>query len=392
MTLLAHEATVSPINILIGGDLCPVNRYERIFIEGDPHTILGSFVPLALSADLFVSNLECPLIEHPAPIVKTGPVLGVSPRCSAGLKSIGLHALGLANNHIMDHGASGLYSTLSACASEGISVFGAGATLEEARRIHVYETKGMRIGLCAMAEREWSLATPQTPGASPLDLLDFVRQMREVKKKVDFLIVLLHAGGEGYEMPSPDLMNKCRFLVEEGANIVTCQHSHCVGTYENYQGQLIVYGQGNFIFDYASHGISGKRGIFIAVGIEADGSRHTRLLPFTQKERQGGIEPLPELENMKLMQEFEKRSETILDPQFLYNAWESHCDKRKLVMLNKILGYGRFLRRLNKNGLLIDIRGKSYIKNLLDIVQNESASEALFTSLRAMLKETENHR
>ena len=33
-----------------------------------------------------------------------------------------------------------------------------------------------------------------------------------------------------------------------GADVVLCQHSHCIGCYEQYEGAHILYGQGNFHF------------------------------------------------------------------------------------------------------------------------------------------------
>ena len=38
-------------------------------------------------------------------------------------------------------------------------------------------------------------------------------------------------------------------MTQKGADLVICQHSHCVGSYEEYEGSTIVYGQGNFIFN-----------------------------------------------------------------------------------------------------------------------------------------------
>ena len=39
-------------------------------------------------------------------------------------------------------------------------------------------------------------------------------------------------------------------MVQKGADLVVCQHSHCIGCYESYKGSTIIYGQGNFIFDH----------------------------------------------------------------------------------------------------------------------------------------------
>lgn len=65
----------------------------------------------------------------------------------------------------------------------------------------------------------------------------------------DYTIVLYHGGKEHYRFPSPNLQKYCRKFIEKGANIVICQHSHCIGCEENYKNGKIIYGQGNFLFD-----------------------------------------------------------------------------------------------------------------------------------------------
>lgn len=377
---------MSSLNILIGGDVCPVNRYEDMFRRGDQDEILGPLVARVQQADLFVANLECPLIEESSPILKTGPVLGVPTSCALGLKAMGLHAVGLANNHILDHGAAGLDSTLKACSAIGIPTFGAGATLEEARHILIKDVCGMRVGLLAMAEREWSIATGTTPGANPMDLIEFVRQMKECRKQVDVLVVLLHAGSEGYELPSPGLRKVCQFLVEEGASVVACQHSHCVGSYETYLGRPIVYGQGNFIFDYDSHGYKGKDGILISLEIQDTGEMAFELVPFTQGTTRAGLVAMPPDKEDRFRKAFESRSHSLLQEGHVEACWEAFCHAWSISLLDEVLGHGRILRRLNQNGALIRLRGKPYLKNLLSIFQNESGVEAMNTLLRSKLK------
>lgn len=372
------------MRLLIGGDVCPINRYVDLFTQGSPDEILGPCAPWARSADLFVANLECPIILEPTPIAKTGPVLGTPASSARCLRSLGLHAMGLANNHIMDHGPAGLRSTLQACAAEGIATFGAGPNLAEAMRPLLLEVKGLRVGILGLAEREWSLAGPAAPGANPLDPIQFVRSMKEWRGRMDLLVVLLHGGSEGYPLPSPDLQKTCRFLVEEGANVVACQHSHCVGSYETYQDQLIVYGQGNFIFDHPSH--RHPEGLLIALDVATDGTTSYELVPFTQGTGTAGLAALPEAAEAEFRSELESRSRAMARPGYVEDAWEAHCRDRRLPLMNVVLDHGRLLRRLNQHGAILDWRGKDYTRNLLSIVQNETHLEALTTMLRDQLK------
>src|ERR1043166_6056177 len=123
--------------IIIGGDLCPANRNAEYFCKGGAHGLFSDLLDELTAADLSVANLECPLIEQPNPIPKTGPVLEGPASAIQGLLQSHFQCLGLANNHILDHGAPGLESTLRACAAAGIQTFGAGRNLREASQMLV---------------------------------------------------------------------------------------------------------------------------------------------------------------------------------------------------------------------------------------------------------------
>ncbi len=52
------------INILIGGDICPIGRNQPFFVRGDAKSIFGDLLVEFEKADLSVANLECPLIDE----------------------------------------------------------------------------------------------------------------------------------------------------------------------------------------------------------------------------------------------------------------------------------------------------------------------------------------
>lgn len=159
------------------------------------------------------------------------------------------HFLTLANNHILDQGAQGLASTMQTLDAAGIAYAGAGHTRAEARKPWIRQVGDQKIGIYCCAEHEFSIAPPDSPGANPFDPLESFDDVASLRKDCDYLIVLYHGGKEHYRYPSPNLQKICRKFVRAGANLVVCQHSHCVGCKEDYQDGTIVYGQGNFLFD-----------------------------------------------------------------------------------------------------------------------------------------------
>jgi poly-gamma-glutamate synthesis protein (capsule biosynthesis protein) len=130
----------------------------------------------------------------------------------------------------------------------GLSVVGAGDNIDEAKAPFVTHLEGQRVVVYSMAEREYSIADERTPGANPLDLIRCVQAIQSHKKGGVF-IVLIHGGLEFYSFPSPELVRRCRFLVEMGADDVVCSHTHCPLPWEFHANRPIVYGLGNLVFE-----------------------------------------------------------------------------------------------------------------------------------------------
>src|SRR5438552_15603923 len=99
-------------DIVIGADICPIEGNKPYFLAGDAKALLNDVLSELQQADLCIANLECPLVEEATPAVKTGPVFGEPGDCIRGIRAAGIDVLGLANNHILDHGAPGLKNTL----------------------------------------------------------------------------------------------------------------------------------------------------------------------------------------------------------------------------------------------------------------------------------------
>jgi poly-gamma-glutamate capsule biosynthesis protein CapA/YwtB (metallophosphatase superfamily) len=113
------------MSILIGGDLCPTGSNLPLFEKGDGAALLGECVSEFQKADLSVVNLECPLIREESPIEKEGPILDAPVDCVKGFRAMGIDVVNLGNNHIMDHGSTGLQSTIAALEDNDIAHVGA---------------------------------------------------------------------------------------------------------------------------------------------------------------------------------------------------------------------------------------------------------------------------
>ena len=331
------------MNILIGADIVPTSSNIDFFISGNAQSLLGDELnKIILDSDFRIFNLEAPLTDLEKPIPKCGPNLIAPTKCVAGYKAMQIDLLTLANNHILDQDQQGLESTCKVLAAAGIAYTGVGQTPEEAAKPYIYECDGRKIGVYACTEHEFSIVTKHSSGANPIDLLESPDHISVLKAKCDYVIVLYHGGKEHYRYPSPNLQRTCRKLVEKGADLVVCQHSHCIGCEEKYLGGTIVYGQGNFIFDM-SEADEWQTSLLIKV---VDGV--VSYIPI--KKHKEKIRIANSIEGAEILDDFRKRSEEIKDAQLIEDKYKDFVSKKLYEYLWVLSGANnsKILRARNK--------------------------------------------
>lgn len=238
------------MRIIIGADLVPTISNYDLFEKGDIEKLIGGDLIDELNrADYRIFNLETPLTDRADPIVKCGPNFRTPLSMIRGLKKINPCFFTLANNHILDQGEQGVISTINCLEENKIGYGGVGKNLKEASKPYFFEHEKVNVGIYCCAEHEFSIATKSSFGANPFDPLESLDHITDMKKQCDIAIVLYHGGKEYYRYPSPNLQRTCRKIVDKGADLVICQHSHCIGCEEKWSSGIIVYGQGNFLFD-----------------------------------------------------------------------------------------------------------------------------------------------
>lgn len=370
------------VTLLIGGDVCPIGDNGPYFQRGEAHALFHDLLGEFRDADLVVANLECPLIERQTPIAKTGPVFGEPTSCTNGIRAAGINVLGLANNHIMDHGPDGLASTLAACEAAGIATVGAGPTIADAGRIVLRDIRGFRVAVLAMAEHEFSIATRSAAGANPLDLAAYVRCVAANRETFDYLIVLLHGGLEFLTAPSPRLKDTCHFLVEMGANAVVVQHPHSFGGYETYLGAPIVYGQGALVMDEAVYRDleSFHEGVLVRLSVDDRKATSMELIPFVQSAPTPGARRMDAERAGTFLRDLAAKAVAILDDDFVRAEWRRFCEEQKHAYLSVLLSHNRIVRRLNRNGFFARlIYRKRPLLGTRNVVSCETHREAVET-------------
>ena len=235
------------MKLSICGDICPIGTNE-LWKKGENETLFHDVPSLFADSDRVIVNLECATTERGTPIKKFGPNLGVTSNTAYVLREIGVTDCAISNNHIFDLGEEGVRDTIEALEKAGLGYTGFGENESDARKDLIIEKDGLKVAVLAVCEHEYCYALPNRMGARAFDPYDTLEDIRNAKANNDYVVVLYHGGKEQCAYPSPRLRHQSQAMVKAGADVILCQHSHCVGCYEEFMGGHILYGQGNFHF------------------------------------------------------------------------------------------------------------------------------------------------
>lgn len=370
------------MKIIIGSDIVPTQSNKGYFETGEIDKIIDEAVlDIIYKANFRIFNLECPLGENSRPIDKYGPNLIASKKSINGIKKIKPDIILLANNHILDYGKQTLSETIEILNDNDIKYTGiVPNTIDEFNGIIISDNY-RKVGIYNLCEHEFSVATENSLGTNPLNLLKNCKEITELKKKVDYVIVIFHGGKEFYRYPSPDLQRICQSFIDFGADCVITQHSHCIGCEENYKGKKILYGQGNFIFDRKDNEFWNTELL-----IEIDIDKELKIIYYPLEKINGKYF----LSNDKnIMKEFLDRSESIKDKNFIdrkYKEFSKEMLPNYLYGLNKMNLIEKVLNKITKKKYILNKYGKKECLAILNFIECEAHRELLIKGLKEKIE------
>ena len=203
------------------------------------------------SADHVCANVEGALTEA-ADDGHLGVLFhSMNPAATVVLQKMQADIWTIGNNHIMDAGAQGVADTRKMAEALGCKVFGAGRDIQEASQ-PAYLPEAGGIGMLGVSYMVGCVpATETEPGILRWDDMDTIaRQIKEIKEKCRWCIVVAHGGEEFAAMPLPYTRERYLKYLELGADLVVGHHPHVPENYEVLpNGKAVFYSLGNFIFD-----------------------------------------------------------------------------------------------------------------------------------------------
>ncbi len=355
--------------IIIGADVVPTDVNRQHFVNGTMENVVSKEILKVLNdADFVVANLEVPLTDVEDKLSKSGPNLIAPTNTIKGYKQLNINLVTSANNHILDQSKSGFDSTLKVLKDNGIDNVGSGYTYEDAYQTKFYDIGGKKIGFYATCQHEFSWIQDYGYGANGYDPLETFDHIENAKKECDYLIVLYHAGIEEFRYIAPFDQKVCRKMVDKGADLVILQHTHCVNCEEDYNGGKIIYGQGNFIFEWRDVE-AWKTGLLVTVDIDGDDFK-VGYIPF---DRQNGIIEIDK--TGKILDGYFNRSEEIKDQKLVEEKYYHQGRIRIHGFTNNAMGAMSYKwithivtkvdKKFGNKYLLQDTRTRNFLINYL---------------------------
>lgn len=245
----------------------------------DPLYPLLPVLPLIKQHDLFVGNLETTVtFEHKA-VAGSRDTYWCIPEAIKAVKDAGFSVVSLANNHLYDFGEEGVNATLAELQKNKLPYFG----LMHAKHDKGYQyilsaSPAQKIGLLGYTPYNVFTGQKSEYGFRLPKPQHYQSDIPSLKAQCSFVVVILHEGS-GSELPSPEMMERCRGCIDSGADLVVCHHSHLLSGYEMYHGKLIAYGLGNFVAAANNFSELRRRGVILSLEIGDAGLERFEFLP-----------------------------------------------------------------------------------------------------------------
>lgn len=350
--------------IIIVGDLFPTEINISYFIKGDVNSLFGGTICNFFSdSDLKICNLEGSLTNNDERCIKTGPIKEAPTTAIEAYKKLGVDYCMLANNHVTDGGHQGMIDTMKTLDEVGINYIGAGKNENEIVRSFIKEVGGVKIGFYNVSETMYNKPTKDKAGAWLYDEYVVCKELEQLKKECDYLIVIYHGGIEKFQYPSPGTRKRFHRMADSGADMILSQHTHCVGCEEYYNGSYLLYGQGDFLLKNFAPGLTDS-GLIIELDV-VDGKVEIK------KHLVESVDNLfVRYNEHQDLSEFYKRSMMVDDEDYVCQQLQDFCDKELRLYLEAFKSpskmmlklksyfptiYKRWLYRYNERDLLFTL-------------------------------------
>ena len=204
------------------------------------------------SVDLLIANQES-LPTGGAFEVSGYPNFSSPPHIIEDLKDMGVDVLSIANNHVLDQGEEGLLEAIQQMEKVEMPYVGAYKSVEDQQEDRIFQVENVSLGLLGYTYGTNGHETPVGKDylVNRIDETRIVKEIKELKAKVDFVVVSIHWGAE-YNIEANDTQKQlAQSIADAGADIIFGHHPHVIQPYELILSESghpthVFYSLGNF--------------------------------------------------------------------------------------------------------------------------------------------------
>lgn len=275
--------------MLVVGDIMLDRLVRRQMMEqGDffPFEQVRDFLSQS-GADIVEGNLEGPITHYPSKTIDfSNKVLQFTFATNTAeiLRAVGFTHLGLANNHALNFGPTGITETRDYLAGSNLGSFGDPKNQDYLSV--VADVRGLKIGLVGYHAFEYGIENV---------LAEIIR----LRPHVNLLFVFPHWGNEYELTPTDGQKYLGHKMIDLGADAVFGAHPHVVQPIEIYKGKPIFYSLGNFIFDQ-DFSTNTKIGLAVIADFTETGATFS-LQPIANLRGQASLIPLDDDRSKNLL-------------------------------------------------------------------------------------------
>ncbi|MGV8981169.1 CapA family protein [Clostridium sp.] len=223
-----------------------------------------------ISADIALANLETTLAGEKQKY--TGyPTFNSPSSIADAMVDSGFDILSIVNNHTIDRGSEGVFSTMSEIQKRGLKEIGARENLEKKPYL-IQDVKGIKIGFISYSYETPRKGESKTLNALqiPSDVVNLLNtfsyehideDLNKIKIQIDemksagaqAIVFFIHWGNEYERVPNVHQKTIASALCDYGVDVILGSHPHVVQTMEFITSEktgrrsLVVYSMGNFI-------------------------------------------------------------------------------------------------------------------------------------------------
>ncbi len=259
--VLEKKEVATPVTLTFVGDIM-MDRGVKASVEknmGGDYAALFANTPYLNTTDITFANLE-------GSVALGGHNVGskfsfhMKPESLGALRESGVDIVSFANNHVGDWAMEAFLESLQHLKANTMLYTGAGEKYSDVTNPTIIDVRGMKIGFLATTDvgPNWLKAKENTAGILLASDPNLSTIISTAKTQVDVLVVSFHWGDE-YSPANSRQEKLAHQSIDAGADIIVGHHPHVMQRIEEYNGKLIYYSLGNFIFDqyFSPHTMQG---------------------------------------------------------------------------------------------------------------------------------------